>query len=74
MNGLSARIVQSSGAGYVAAAEDPVGLADAIEACRTDDGRARRERWRRARAEQEYERGAILDRLAEILRQSAGIA
>ena len=43
-DGLPARIVESSGAGYVAGAEDPVGLARAIEACRTDDGRGRRGR------------------------------
>jgi colanic acid biosynthesis glycosyl transferase WcaI len=71
-NGLPARIVESSGAGYTAAAEDPAGLARAIEACRTDEGRARRGAAARARAEHDYERGAILDRLAQILRQSAG--
>ena len=73
-DGLPARIVESSGAGYVAGAEDPVGLARAIEACRTDDGRGRRGAAARARAEQDFERGAILDRLAAILRRSARAA
>ena len=73
-DGPLARIVESSGEGYVAAAGDSAGLARAIEACRKDDGRARRGAAARARAEQDYDRGTILDRLAEILRQSAGRA
>jgi glycosyltransferase involved in cell wall biosynthesis len=70
-DGLPARIVESSGAGYVARAEDPAGLARAIRDCRQDADRARRGAAARACAEQDYERGAILDRLAEILRQAA---
>jgi colanic acid biosynthesis glycosyl transferase WcaI len=73
-DGLPARIVESSGAGYVAAAEDPVGLAQAIGASRQDPDRSRRGAAARARVEQDYERGAILDRIAELLRRAAGTA
>ena len=66
--GLSARIIESSGGGYTAAAEDPAALARAIDACRDDPDRASRGRAARARAAQSYERGAVLDRLETILR------
>jgi glycosyltransferase involved in cell wall biosynthesis len=70
-DGLSARIVESSGAGYCAAAEDPVGLAGAIDAARRDPQRTQRGMAGRARAEQDYGRAAILDRIAALLRQAA---
>jgi glycosyltransferase involved in cell wall biosynthesis len=73
-DGLSARIVESSGAGYVAAAEDSVGLGHAIDASRQDPDRAQRGAAGRARVARDYERGAILDRLAEILRKAARTA
>ena len=73
-DGLSARIVESSGAGYVAAAEDPVGLGHAIEASRQDPDRAHRGAAGRTRVAQDYERGAILDRMAELLRKAASSA
>ena len=68
--GLSARIIEASGGGYTASAEDPVALARAIDACRDDGDRARRGRAARACAEQDYERGAVLNRLEEILRRA----
>jgi len=73
-DGLSARIVESSGAGYVAAAEDPVGLGRVIEASQLDPDRAQRGAAGRTRVVRDYERGAILDRIAELLRRAAGAA
>lgn len=73
-DGLSSRIVESAAAGYTAAAEDAEALARAIEACRTDEGRANRGAAARACAERDFERNGILDRLAEILREAAGTA
>lgn len=70
-NGLAARIVASSGTGYVAAAEDAPALAQAIQACRADTSRADRGAAARVLAEGTYERGAILDRLATILQTAA---
>ena len=70
-DGLAPRIVEESGGGYIATAEDPVGLARAIEACRRDPNRAARGAAARAYVEQHYERGALLDRLAEILARAA---
>jgi len=70
-DGLSARIIESSGGGYTAAAEDPAALAHAIDACRNDEDRAGRGRAARACAAQDYERGAVLDRLEAILRRAA---
>jgi colanic acid biosynthesis glycosyl transferase WcaI len=69
--GLAARIIESSGGGYTATAEDPAALARAIEACRNDRDRAGRGRAARACAAQDYERGAVLDRLETILRGAA---
>lgn len=66
-DGLAARIVRESGAGYVARAEDGADLARAIDACRHDPGRAQRGAAGRAYVTQHYERGAILDRLAKII-------
>jgi glycosyltransferase involved in cell wall biosynthesis len=70
-DGLSADIVEQSGSGYVASAEEPVGLARAIEECRCDTDRKRRGAAARAHVVEFYDRGAILDRLAEVL---AGVA
>jgi colanic acid biosynthesis glycosyl transferase WcaI len=70
-DGLTARIVRESGAGYVARAEDPADLARAIDACRQDPGRGQRGTAGRAYVAQHYERGAILDRLAEIIARAA---
>ena len=66
-DGLPARIVRESGAGYVARAEDPADLARAIDACRQDPSRVQRGAAGRDYVAQHYERGAILDRLAEII-------
>ena len=71
-DGLTARIVDQSGAGYVARAEDPADLAHAIDACRQDHERERRGAAGRSYVAQHYERGAILDRLAEIIAGAAG--
>lgn len=70
-DGLAARIVRESGAGYVASAEDPADLARAIDECRQDPGRVQRGAAGRAFVAQHYERGAILDRLAEIIARVA---
>jgi hypothetical protein len=70
-DGMPARIVGTAGAGYVAPAEDPAGLARAIETARTDPARPWRGTAARVCAERDYERGAILDRLASILREAA---
>ena len=70
-DGLTARIVGESGAGYVARAEDPADLARAIDECRQDPGHALRGAVGRAYVATHYERGAILDRLAEILAETA---
>jgi colanic acid biosynthesis glycosyl transferase WcaI len=70
-DGLPARIVRESGAGYIARAEDPADLARAIDACWEDPGREQRGAAGRAYVAQHYERGAILDQLAEILREAA---
>ncbi len=70
-DGLPARIVEDSGCGYMAGAEDPAGLARAIEACRLDQDRARRGAEARAYVERQYERDAIIDRLATILTEAA---
>lgn len=70
-DGLPARIVEQSGSGYIAGAEDPVGLARVIEACRRDPDRERRGAAARAHVIQHYERGTILDRLAEVLARAA---
>ena len=63
-DGLAPRIVEASGGGYVAPAEDPERLARAIEACRRDSARAARGAAARAYVERHYERGALLDPLA----------
>jgi glycosyltransferase involved in cell wall biosynthesis len=73
-DGLTARIVQESGAGYVAGAENPADLARAIDAGRQDPGREHRGASGRAYVAQHYERGAILDRLAVILAGAVGAA
>jgi glycosyltransferase involved in cell wall biosynthesis len=70
-DGLPARIIRDAGAGYIARAEDPVELARAIDECRRDSGRGQRGAAGRAYVAQHYERGAILDRLAEILAEAA---
>jgi colanic acid biosynthesis glycosyl transferase WcaI len=70
-DGLTPRIVEASGGGYVATAEDPVGLARAIEACRQDPDRVGRGAAARDYVERHYERGALLDRLADILTGAA---
>jgi colanic acid biosynthesis glycosyl transferase WcaI len=70
-DGLTARIVAASGGGYVAAAEDPMDLARAIEDCRQDPERQLRGQRGRAHVTENYERGAILDRLAVILAEAA---
>ena len=70
-DGLTARIVAEAGAGYVARAEDPADLARAIDECRRDPGRASRGAAGRAYVAQHYERGAILDRLAEVIAEAA---
>ncbi len=69
--GLSARIIEELGGGYTAAAEDPVALARAIDACRNDGDRARRGRAARVCAAQDYERGTVISRLEAILRRAA---
>ena len=66
-DGLASRIVTESGGGYPAAAEDPAGLARAIEACRVDPDREARGTASRAYVERHYRRGEILDRLAGVL-------
>jgi glycosyltransferase involved in cell wall biosynthesis len=71
-DGLSANIVEQSGSGYVASAEDPAELARAIEECRSDPDRARRGASARAHVVESYDRGAILDRLAAVLAGAAG--
>jgi colanic acid biosynthesis glycosyl transferase WcaI len=70
-DGLASRIVEESGGGYVAPAEDPMGLARAIEACRQDAGRELRGAAARDYVARHYERGVILDRLAGILAGAA---
>jgi glycosyltransferase involved in cell wall biosynthesis len=70
-DGLTARIVREAGAGYVARAEDPADLARAIDACREDPDRQQRGAAGRAYVAEHYERGAILDRLAEIIARAA---
>lgn len=70
-NGLSARIVQESRGGYVARAEEPADLARAIDACRRDPEREQRGAQGREYVARHYARGAILDRLAEILAGAA---
>ena len=70
-DGLPARIVEDSGSGYVAGAEDPAGLARAIEASRMDVGRAQRGTEARAHVERHYGRDAIIEKLAEILAEAA---
>jgi colanic acid biosynthesis glycosyl transferase WcaI len=70
-DGLTARIVREAGAGYVARAEDPADLARAIDECRQDPGRERRGAAGCAYVAQHYERGAILDRLADIIARVA---
>jgi glycosyltransferase involved in cell wall biosynthesis len=70
-DGLAPRIVEESGGGYVAPAEDPVGLARAIEACQQDLNRSARGAAARAYVEHHYERGVLLDRLAEVLARAA---
>lgn len=70
-DGLPARIVREAGAGYVAPAEDPAGLARAIDECRQDPDRVDRGAMGRVYVARHYERGAILDRLAEILAVAA---
>jgi putative colanic acid biosynthesis glycosyltransferase WcaI len=70
-DGLAPRIVEESGGGYVASAEDPVGLARAIEACQQDLNRSARGAAARAYVEHHYERGVLLDRLAEVLARAA---
>jgi colanic acid biosynthesis glycosyl transferase WcaI len=70
-DGLTARIVAESGAGYVARAEDPADLARAIDECRQDPVRASRGAAGRGYVAQHYERGAILDRLAAIITEAA---
>jgi colanic acid biosynthesis glycosyl transferase WcaI len=70
-DGLTARIVRESGGGYVARAEDPADLARAIDECRHDAGRAARGAAGRAYVARHYERGAILDRLADVIAAAA---
>ncbi len=70
-DGLSAQMVGDAGAGYVARAEDPVGLAHAIDECRRDLDRAARGAIGRELVMRSYERSAILDRLAAILARVA---
>jgi len=70
-DGLPARIVGDSGSGYVAGAEDPAGLARAIEACRLDPHRARRGAEARTFVARHYGREGIIDQLAEILARAA---
>lgn len=70
-DGLPARIIRDAGAGYVARAEDPADLARAIDECRQDPDREQRGAAGRAYVAQHYERGAILDRLAEIIAEAA---
>lgn len=70
-DGLAARIVSEAGAGYVAAAEDPAQLAAAITECLDDPRRSARGAAGREHILREYEREAILDRLAAVLRRSA---
>ena len=70
-DGLASRIVEESGGGYVAPAEDPGGLARAIEACWQDPDRHQRGAAANIYVEKHFERGAILDRLAGILARAA---
>jgi glycosyltransferase involved in cell wall biosynthesis len=70
-DGLPARIIREAGAGYIARAEDPADLARAIDECRQDPKREQRGAAGRAYVAQHYERGAILDRLAEIIARVA---
>jgi colanic acid biosynthesis glycosyl transferase WcaI len=70
-NGLAAEVVMTAGAGYHAAAEDPTALASAIEACRKDPDRSVRGDAAKVRAREDYDRDAILDRLAAILSRVA---
>jgi colanic acid biosynthesis glycosyl transferase WcaI len=70
-DGLTARIVDRADGGYLAPAEDAAALARAIDACRRDPERAARGSRARAYVAEHYERGAIMDRLAEILVRSA---
>ena len=70
-DGLTARIVRESGAGYVAGAEDSADLARAIDECRRDPGRVQRGVAGHTYVAQHYERGAILDRLADIIERAA---
>jgi glycosyltransferase involved in cell wall biosynthesis len=70
-DGLSGRIIESAGGGYTAPAEDPVALARAVDTCRNDVDRDRRGRAARVCAAQDFERGAVIDRLEAILRSAA---
>jgi colanic acid biosynthesis glycosyl transferase WcaI len=70
-NGLAAEVVTTAGAGYQAPAEDPAALARAIEACRDDPARSVRGEAAKVRARRDYDRDAILDRLAAILSRVA---
>jgi colanic acid biosynthesis glycosyl transferase WcaI len=70
-DGLTARIVEEAGAGYVAAAEASGALARAIDACRLDPERQHRGAAGRAYVTEHYERSAILDRLAEVIAGAA---
>ena len=66
-DGLAARIVNDADGGYLARAEDAPGLARAIEACFRDPARDRKGTAARATVVTDYDRSAILDRLADIL-------
>ncbi len=70
-DGLAARIVGDADAGYLARAEDAAGLARAIEACSRDPERVRKGAAARATVVTDYDRVAILDRLAGILREAS---
>lgn len=73
-DGLTARIVEEAGAGYVARAEDAADLARAIDQSQHDPGRVQRGVAGRAYVTGHYERGAILERLAEIIAGAARTA
>lgn len=72
--GEAARLVEKSGAGYVAAAEDAGALREAIRVCLADPNRRARGLAGRKLAEAEFDRPAIVARLAGYLEEVASAA
>ncbi len=69
--GEAARLVERAGAGYIAAPEDAEALRQAIRACLTDSNRRSRGLSGRRLAEAEFDRPAIVARLAGYLEEVA---